>query len=63
MILKNLFNFFVARGSLYEIETQIYLAQDQSYISKDESKKTLDKIDECKKLLNGFIKYYQTLKK
>lgn len=26
--------FYIARGSLYELETQLYLAYDQEYISK-----------------------------
>jgi four helix bundle protein len=53
---------FIARGSAYELETQFYIAFDLNYISKEQLNTVLDKITECKKLLNGFINYYQSLK-
>ncbi len=53
--------FFIARGSLYELETQLYLSFDQNYISEDDLNSTLKTILDCKKLLNGFINYYQKL--
>ena len=49
----------VARGSLYEVETQLYIALDQEYIKEDKFRKMLEKVVECKKLLNGFINYYK----
>ena len=52
--------FYIARGSLYELETQLYLSFDQEYISKNKLESTLDMITSCKKLLNGFINYYKT---
>lgn len=53
---------FIARGGLYEIETQIILAYDFGHIKSQETKdKILCQITECKKLLNGFINYYQRL--
>ncbi|MBC6698711.1 four helix bundle protein [Hymenobacter sp. BT190] len=52
---------FIARGSLFEIETQCYLAADQQYISSEELTLILTAIQECKKLLQGFIRYYRTL--
>ncbi|WP_298543697.1 four helix bundle protein [uncultured Aquimarina sp.] len=54
--------FYISRGSLYELETQLYLALDQNYIQEKEHKVLLDQIIGCKKLLNGFINYYKTLK-
>ncbi|MGV3597662.1 MAG: four helix bundle protein [Bacteroidota bacterium] len=54
--------FFIARGSQYELETQMYLAFDQQFINQDTLEKILDKITTGKKLLNGFINYYQKLK-
>lgn len=51
----------VSRGSLYELETQLYLALDQNYIKTNEHKELLNQITSCKKLLNGFINYYKTL--
>ena len=53
---------FIARGSAYELETQFYIAFDLNYISKEQLNTALYKITECKKILNGFINYYQTLK-
>jgi four helix bundle protein len=53
---------FFARGSAYELETQFYIAGDLNYLSKEQLITVLDKITECKKLLNGFINYYQSLK-
>lgn len=49
----------ISRGSLYELETQIYLALDQEYINNEESASLLMQIETNKKLLNGFINYYK----
>lgn len=54
---------YISRGSLYELETQIYLALDQKYLSEYELEKILQQIQTCKKLINGFINYHKTLKK
>ena len=51
---------FIARGSLYEIETQIYLASDLRYLADENLTFILNQIMLCKKLLNGFINYYKT---
>ncbi len=51
--------FFIARGSLYELETQIYLATDQTYIIKEISMKLMFQIEKCRKLISGFINYYK----
>lgn len=53
----------IARGSVYELETQLYLEFDQNYISDDEFKSVGMNILSCKKLLNGFINYYKTFQK
>jgi four helix bundle protein len=53
--------FYISRGSLYELETQLFLSYDLSFISKVELEDILQKIEDCKKILNGFIRYYQTL--
>lgn len=50
---------FIARGSLYELETQFYLSADQNYLSVEELETILNQIIICKKLLNGFINYYR----
>lgn len=49
----------ISRGSLYELETQLYLAQGQNYISKEEFGLLSKQILKSKKLINGFIKYYK----
>jgi four helix bundle protein len=51
--------FFLSRGSLYEIETQIIIATDLGYITELEQTDIINKIKSCKRLLNGFINYFQ----
>ncbi|MCV2486114.1 four helix bundle protein [Flavobacterium sp. SH_e] len=51
----------ISRGSLYELETQFYLALDQKYIDANTFDIVLTQIQTCKKLLNGFINYYKKL--
>ena len=53
--------FFISRGSLYELETQIYIASDQNYINDALLRTLLAKVEITRKLLSGFIKYYQQL--
>ena len=55
--------FFIAGGSLYELETQLYISFDQGYLGEKELKKTLEEVTACKQLLHGFINYYRSLKK
>jgi four helix bundle protein len=55
--------FFIARGSIYELETQLYISFDQKYIDDLVLQSTLLKLETTRKLLNGFIKYYQQLVK
>jgi len=50
---------YIAKGSLFELETQIYLAFDLEYISEAELEEILRTITSCKKLLNGFINYFK----
>jgi four helix bundle protein len=49
----------ISRGSLYELETQYYLALDQKYISENDFNSAVEQIQVCKKLLNGFINYFK----
>ncbi len=53
--------FYISRGSLFELETQLYLSFDQNYIDEQTLKLLIERTTTCKKLLNGFINYYQTL--
>ncbi len=49
----------ISRGSLFELETQMYLSFDQKYITKKELDLILKQIVCCKKLVNGFINYFR----
>ncbi len=49
---------YIARGSLYEVETQLILCFDFNYINQLQLDELINQITECKKLLNGFINYY-----
>lgn len=51
----------ISRGSLYELETQLYISLDQNYIDDKEFEVLSIQILSCKKLLNGFINYYKNL--
>lgn len=51
----------ISRGSLFELETQIYISFDQKYIKETILNTTIEQITSCKKLVNGFINYYKKL--
>ena len=53
---------YISRGSIFELETQIYLALDLKYIDNDTFQQLISQLTICKKLLNGFINYYKKLK-
>jgi len=44
-----------ARGSLAEVETQILIAQNLSYLDEFETNRLLMKVEEVGKILNGLI--------
>lgn len=50
--------FFVSRGSLYELETQLYISFDLKFIVDKQLNELLDQLETIRKLLNGFIRYY-----
>lgn len=52
---------FIARGSLFELETQLYVAHDLAYLSPEQLHAALIQLTDCKKLLQGFIRYYRSL--
>ena len=51
----------ISRGSLYELETQCFIAYDQKYISEEKFNVIFESIQSLKRLLNGFINYYRKL--
>ncbi len=48
----------IARGSLFELETQFFIASDLGFIETEQLEKLTLQLDDCKKLLNGLIKYF-----
>jgi four helix bundle protein len=52
---------YISRGSLFELETQLYISFDQNFITKENLDSILEQIQISKKLLNGFINYFKKL--
>lgn len=52
--------FHIARGSLYELETQLYIAADLYYLEQIKLSELILLLEECRKLLGGLIKYFET---
>ncbi len=50
---------YISRGSLYEVETQSFLAFDLNYFSEDTLNHILNETEQTGKLFSGFIKYYE----
>ena len=50
---------FIARGSVYELETQLFLSIDLSYFKEHKVQETFLQIEKVRKLLSGFINYLQ----
>lgn len=50
---------YIARGSMYEVEAQIYLALDLGYITTEQLNAIADQILKLKKILFGFIAYHK----
>lgn len=49
----------ISKGSIYELETQLYLSYDIGYLNEDQLSAILNKIEDCKKIISGFINYYR----
>ena len=50
---------YIGKGSLFELETQLYLSFDLEYVSDEQLKEILEHLSTCMKLLNGFINYFK----
>ncbi len=48
---------FIAKGSIAEVQSQLYVALDQSYINEEKFNELYSKSDEVARLLSGFIRY------
>jgi len=49
----------ISRGSLFELETQLFVAYDIKFINEKQLEETRAQILKCKKLINGFIRYHK----
>ena len=52
----------MARGSLYEVETQTLISRDLDYLTDKQSDSLLEDANECSRLLGGLIKSLKTKK-
>jgi four helix bundle protein len=41
------------------LETQFFIASDLNFIDEENLDKLMQQLDDCKKLLNGLIKYFE----
>ncbi|KKK48414.1 hypothetical protein LCGC14_3145350 [marine sediment metagenome] len=46
----------IARGSLYEVETQLILANDLGYLIGEQVENLMQRAETCSRILNGLIK-------
>ena len=53
---------FIAKGSAAEVQSQLYVALDQGYISQEKFNELYTKSDEVARLISGFIQYLLGLK-
>jgi four helix bundle protein len=54
---------FYASGSASEVQSHLYVALDQEYITKEEFTEVYDQARKTKNLVNGFISYLRGNKK
>jgi four helix bundle protein len=54
---------YYASGSASEVQSHLYVALDQNYLSEEEFKNTYDQAKKTKSLVNGFISYLKGKKK
>ncbi|MCC6459788.1 MAG: four helix bundle protein [Saprospiraceae bacterium] len=50
---------YTARGSLFELETQILIAHELNCIAEPTLSAILSKIIKCRQLINGYINYLE----
>jgi four helix bundle protein len=59
---KELLQFLaIAKGSLFEVETQLELAQHLSYLSASQAQNLASKVNETGRLLNGLMRAFRPL--
>jgi len=52
---------FISKSSAAEVQSQLYVALDQSYIDKETFDKIYDKADKVARMTSNFIKYMNKL--
>ena len=50
---------YISRGSIYELETHLFISLDLDLIGQDVFEDLNSDLEECKKLLHGFINYFK----
>jgi four helix bundle protein len=50
----------IARGSLFELETQSYISKDLDFISEEQLTNLIEIIENLGKLINGYIRYQKS---
>ena len=50
---------FISKSSAAEVQSQLYVALDQNYITKEAFQQIYDQAEVVSKLNSGFIKYLQ----
>ncbi|NWF77962.1 MAG: four helix bundle protein [Chloroflexi bacterium] len=48
---------FIAKGSVAEVQSQLYVTLDQGYINEEKFNELYSKSDEVARLISGFIRY------
>jgi four helix bundle protein len=48
---------YIAKGSVSEVQSHLYVAFDLSYINKETFENLLDKTEEIANLIGGFVRY------
>lgn len=52
--------FHIARGSLFELETQLFIALDLNYLPEPKQREMILQVEECRKLVGGLIRYFES---
>lgn len=50
----------IARGSLFELETQSYISNDLAFISDEQLTNLIEQIENLGKLINGYMRYQKS---
>ena len=58
---KELIQFlFIARGSVFEVQTQLYVALDAGYLKQEKFQELFNVANDTGRLINGFIRYLKS---